>query len=150
MINIKNVFFKIWIFTANLRINIVFELLDHIRITFEKINKNIFSIQINEIYVVSNSEFHRKLKIKTSVFKMWQIKILIIHCDSVKFIYRIKYIWIPIVHASGKNHKIILYDIVLASHAKSAIHRYGKREEEIEITIYSDFCRSIVYIDSEV
>lgn len=56
------------------------------------------------------------------------------------------------MHASGKNHKIILDDIVLASHAKSAIHRYGKREEEREreITIYSDFCRSIVYIDSEV
>lgn len=55
------------------------------------------------------------------------------------------------MHASGKTHKIILYDIVLAFHAKSAIHRYGKREErEREITIYSDFFRSIVYIDSEV
>lgn len=54
------------------------------------------------------------------------------------------------MHASGKNYKIILDYIVLASHAKSAIHRYGKREEEREITIYSDFRRSIVYIDSEV
>lgn len=41
------------------------ELLDNINI-----KKNKFSIQINEIYVASYSEFHRKLKIKTPVFKM--------------------------------------------------------------------------------
>lgn len=142
MINIKNVFFQILIFTANLRINIVFELLDHIRITFEKIKKNIFSIQINEIYVVSNSEFHRKLKIKTSVS-------MCIATASSSYIESSIYGYQECMHR--ERHTKLSYTTLYQRYMQSRQYIDTEREKrEREITIYSDFFRSIVYIDSEV